>query len=80
MIITKEGSLYVCIESSEGILGINSGPLYEMTLIMECVESVAMGVSHFLAKTTDGSFWAWGNNQHGQVGEDETCKNVTKPK
>jgi hypothetical protein len=80
MIITKEGSLYACGESREGILGINSGPLYEMMLIMECVESVAHGCISFSCKNHGWELLGLGDNQHGQVGEDETCKNVTKPK
>lgn len=37
--------------------------------IMDNVVSVAAGTSHSLALKNDGSLWAWGDNQHGQIGD-----------
>ena len=36
------------------------------------VISVATGSDHTLALTVDGSVWAWGNNDYGQLGDDTT--------
>ena len=36
------------------------------------------GVAHFFAKATDGTYWAWGQNQGGQLG-DGTIGNRSSP-
>jgi len=30
---------------------------------------ISTGGNHCVAKKTDGTLWAWGNNQHGQIGD-----------
>lgn len=51
--------------------------------ILDNVVSVSAGTNHTIAVTSDGSLWAWGKNQLGQLGigtsaadkkEDETCR------
>jgi alpha-tubulin suppressor-like RCC1 family protein len=32
------------------------------------VAQVAAGYDHSLALKSDGTVWAWGNNNHGQIG------------
>jgi len=34
--------------------------------------SVSAGPSHTMAIRTDGTLWGWGNNQHGQIGDNTT--------
>jgi alpha-tubulin suppressor-like RCC1 family protein len=41
-------------------------PEEEMTLPVIAISS---GASHSLALTTDGTLWAWGHNENGQVGD-----------
>ena len=33
---------------------------------------IAVGAFHNLALTDDGILWAWGNNEHGQLGTGDT--------
>ncbi|HYO66162.1 MAG TPA: hypothetical protein VEU33_08775 [Archangium sp.] len=42
------------------------------------VVAVATNSSHALALHTDGTVWAWGNNQYGQLG-DGTAGLCTNP-
>lgn len=43
------------------------------------VTKVAAGTDHGLALTSDGSVWAWGANDHGQVGDGSAAVSVGKP-
>ena len=45
----------------------------------QCWEKVANGVTHTVARKVDGSLWAWGLNDRGQVG-DGTALTRTIPK
>jgi hypothetical protein len=49
--------LQFCIDSSKIIEDIG------------CWEKIAAGTSHSVAIQIDGSLWAWGNNNHGQLGD-----------
>ena len=42
---------------------------YKPVKIMDNVVYVAAGAFHSLAVKTDGSLWAWGNNQYGKLGD-----------
>ena len=46
-------------------------PLHEQVLGGGVIE-LAAGGSHSLALMADGSVWAWGNNNHGQLGNGKT--------
>ncbi|MDR2560491.1 MAG: Ig-like domain-containing protein [Holophagales bacterium] len=39
--------------------------------------TLAAGYSHSLAIKSDGTLWAWGNNYHGQLGDDTTTDKRT---
>jgi len=43
------------------------------------VFAIAAGASHALALKTDGTVWAWGKNQNGQLGIDPPIANSSKP-
>ena len=41
------------------------------------VEAIAAGGSHGLALTNEGTVWAWGNNQYGQLGDGTNISSST---
>lgn len=38
--------------------------------------AIAAGVTHAIALKSDGSLWAWGNNDHGQLGDGSTNRSL----
>ena len=46
--------------------------------IMDNVVAIATGNAHALALKQDGTVWAWGQNDHGQLG-DGTTANTSVP-
>ena len=79
LILKTDGSLWACGNNDLGQLG-NGAPEetvqqpddeprpIEPQKIMEQVSAIAAGSSHALAVKEDGSLWAWGLNDFGQVG------------
>lgn len=39
---------------------------------LERVQVIAVGAFHNLALQEDGTLWAWGNNEYGQLGTGDT--------
>lgn len=39
---------------------------------LEAVKVIAVGAFHNLALQEDGTLWAWGNNEYGQLGTGDT--------
>lgn len=39
---------------------------------LEAVKLIAVGAFHNLALQEDGTLWAWGNNEYGQLGTGDT--------
>lgn len=39
---------------------------------LEAVRLIAVGAFHNLALQEDGTLWAWGNNEYGQLGTGDT--------
>ena len=48
---------------------------------LDRVQGIATGSDHGLAVRADGTVWAWGKNDHGQVGvpQGENCSNHPRP-
>jgi alpha-tubulin suppressor-like RCC1 family protein len=75
MAVKKDGSLWAWGRNYYGQLGLGaSGPLtnrYVPDMVDETKDwaSVAAGAHHTLAIKADGSLWAWGWNEYGQLGD-----------
>ena len=79
MAIKTDGSLWAWGWNGDGRLGngyiANESSTIEDRIqtvpikIMEDVVSVSVGSSHTMAIKTDGSLWAWGHNDSGQLGD-----------
>jgi alpha-tubulin suppressor-like RCC1 family protein len=76
-------SLYAWGLNSSGQLGdgttINkpSAVLISNILGGKSFAQIVTGTSHNLAVATDGSLWAWGNNQYGQLGSNTTSNSAS---
>jgi alpha-tubulin suppressor-like RCC1 family protein len=76
MAIRTDGTLWGWGNNQHGQLGDNTtwerlSPVrIEMTVTNWA--SVSAGPSHTMAIRTDGTLWGWGNNQHGQLGDNTT--------
>ena len=70
--LKQDGTLWAVGKNTEGILGLGPGPkgLEKMTRIGTEADwkEIRAGVAHCLALKQDGSLWAWGKNDYGQVG------------
>ncbi len=76
--LKKDGTVWAWGYNHDGQLGINSildSPLPVQVLgenghgILSGVVAVSAGWKHSLALKADGSVWAWGLNDHGQLGD-----------
>jgi uncharacterized repeat protein (TIGR02543 family) len=70
----SDGSLYAWGDNSYGQLGIDDGAPNKLdptpvALPSDPVKSMAAGNRHGLAVLNDGTLWAWGDNQYGQLGD-----------
>lgn len=76
LVIKADGSLWAWGDNSKGQVGNGeSGDgkyLFSPVKIMDGVVQVTAGAHHTLAIKTDGSLWAWGYNNYGQVGNGES--------
>ena len=87
MIIKTDGSLWAWGSNEHGLIGkasssrpIGAAPARSAQLpikIMDSIASISTG-KHTLALKTDGSVWAWGYNDSGQLG-DGTTKDRLSP-
>jgi len=48
------------------------GSVPTQVINLTTITAIAAGGNHNLALTTDGSFWAWGNNSSGELGDGTT--------
>ena len=74
MAIKSDGSLWAWGSNGQGQLGDGTTEVrLEPVKIMEAVTGVSIGQSmkhdHTMAIRTDGSLWAWGFNEYGQLGD-----------
>lgn len=81
--LRKDGTLLAWGENGEGQLGngtfispqTNIAPVFQTSTsssIPSSDSSISAGVAHSLAVDSDGTVWAWGNNETGQLGLDST--------
>ena len=81
--IRTDGSLWMWGSNEFGQLGDGTGGAWDSKSltpirVLEDVAYVSAGGHHTIAIRADGSLWAWGNNQRGQLG-DGTTENRTAP-
>jgi len=70
--VTQDGKVWVWGVNTHGQVGDSEGPLFndnpvQVTNINDVVK-VSAGYEHILALKQDGTLWAWGRNDHGQLG------------
>jgi alpha-tubulin suppressor-like RCC1 family protein len=79
--VTTDGTLYTCGQSNEGGLGLDLdlGPFGFVNIPQQVsdlephhVTCISVGGGHMVALTSDGLCFAWGNNDHGQCGREES--------
>jgi alpha-tubulin suppressor-like RCC1 family protein len=80
--IKKDGTLWGWGDNSTGILGDESEVIFKTTPFQIGTDnnwvSVSITNDHCLALKTDGSLWAWGNNNGYSLG-DSTIRNTNTP-
>ena len=80
--LTAAGQLYTWGNNSKGQLGLgrNNDMVFSPTLVESLagvpVAGVACGGNHTLAVTRSGAVFAWGSNNHGQLGLGDTTDRV----
>ena len=77
--IRKDGTLWMWGVNTDGQVGNAQADVVHIDeimvasptpmKIMEDVVAVSPGIGHTMAMTTDGRLWAWGRNNHGQLGD-----------
>ena len=81
--LTKDGTVWAWGENGDGQLGIGSTTdKFDRIVNVESAEgisnlhdvvAISAGGSHSLALKADGTVWAWGNNEYGQLGNGQTA-------
>jgi alpha-tubulin suppressor-like RCC1 family protein len=70
--LKKDGSLWAIGSNLEGLLGLTNSPAVIAQLKRVGTDKdwneIQAGVAHCLALKNDGSLWAWGHNNYGQIG------------
>lgn len=76
--VTEDGSLWVWGSNLNGEFGHEPTAGIEQTMTptkvtgIPAMKSVRLGGMHVVALAQDGTVWAWGSNQYGQLGQDKT--------
>ncbi|XP_071825732.1 uncharacterized protein [Apostichopus japonicus] len=83
---SDNGIVMTCGDGSSGCLGHGdwssaSRPRLIESLLSADVTALACGASHVVAVGSDGEIFAWGKNDHGQLGlgDDESEENICEP-
>ena len=73
MILRRDGTLWMFGDNDDGLLGDGTtNSRYDPSdaiQIMSGVRDISMGYRHAMAIKNDGSLWAWGWNEYGQLGD-----------
>jgi len=76
--IKTNGTLWTWGESTQGALGQNTGPGAHRSSPVQVPgtnwRQVTGGVHRALGTKTDGTLWTWGNNDYGQLGQNNEVK------
>jgi alpha-tubulin suppressor-like RCC1 family protein/subtilisin family serine protease len=74
--LTNTGNVYTWGVNSQGQLGLGRydvyNPLPEKNQYLDGIIQIAAGAYHSVALKNDGTVWAWGNNESGQLGDGTT--------
>ncbi len=81
LLLKADGTVWACGSNEKGQLGVPTPTVESPTPIqvqgLSGVAAVAAGYYHSLARKTDGTVWAWGDNQYGQLGDGTTTPRLT---
>ena len=84
VILTSAGTIYTSGSNKNGLRGINKidENMKDIELaevrMDDAIEQLSVGRAHVLIKTKGGFVFAWGANEHGQVGRVESNKEVAE--
>lgn len=75
MILKEDGTLWMYGSGKDGLFGDGDASYHtvyspeDAVKVMSGVRDIAMGNRHAMAIKNDGSLWAWGWNEYGQLGD-----------